>query len=132
MKTDYILDSSVWVSFFNDKDVHHKWALFLVEDIMENQSTVIIPEIILIETLYNLQKLVPSQQLQHFKDYWKENDLIAFYFGGLDFYFDYAPELGKEIKLKTHDFIIYAYSRFFDAELITFDKKLKKIFQKSK
>lgn len=131
MTTKYILDSSVWISFFYEKDKHHKWAVFLVEDLLEQGSRIIIPELIFVETIHNLRKIFPHQRIMGFEDYWRENNLIDFYLGGSDFYFDFAAQFSNHSQLKTHDFIIFAYSKFLEAELITFDKQLKMVYEKS-
>jgi len=54
-----LLDSSVWVSYFHNSDVHHSRAQQIVSDFILEESVCIIPEIVyaeVINTLTFLQK----------------------------------------------------------------------------
>lgn len=116
-----ILDSSVFISFFNDTDVFHRKTEAFLKKIIKKQGLVIIlPVLIFLEILHILYK-----QLSKFDE--KTVFTIFSKYEKVDISFTLVPQilpLLKELDLKTSDAIIVALTKLFDATLITWDKKI--------
>ncbi len=124
-----LLDSSVRISYFHREDVHHSKAVDIVEDCIENQVVVLLPDIIFAEVTNVLLRLDPSGVfLQEFRNYAiRFERLTAFVSGSHEFWMKTMEEMARKIRLKTLDLIIIAYAHHFRVEKFhSFDKQQQK------
>ncbi len=117
MKT-IILDSSIYISSLNSTDVlNKKTKEFLSSLEKESNIKIVVPVIIILEVANILQK--------------SPQEISAIFIGGdvVELNFDIVKKLipiFRLIKLKTSDAVIIGCAKIFQAELISWDKKLVK------
>jgi len=117
MKT-IILDSSIYISSLNSADVlNKKTKEFLSSLEKESNIKIVVPVIIILEVANILQK--------------SPQEISAIFIGGeiVELNFDIVKKLipiFRLIKLKTSDAVIIGCAKIFQAELISWDKKLVK------
>ena len=122
-----LIDSSVFVAFFNDTDIFHKQSLGFFEKLLKRKSVdIVLPILVFLEIINVLHKKTSKfdekRLLQAFNDYEK-----------IDLGFDSAKEIiaiFKKVKLKTSDAIILASAVLYDTTLITWDERFKKEAEK--
>ena len=118
-----LVDSSVFISFFNDTDIFHKETTSIVGKFAKDKKIeLILPIIVFLEVAYTLQK-----QLKYFD----ENKTIKIFSASKTVELNYS--LAKEIlpimkgfNLKTSDAVIAAIAKLTEAIVITWDQKLQK------
>lgn len=117
-----IFDSSVWVAYYNSKDLHHQRARQIVGSCLKKKNQIIVPLIVIIETINVLaregfnQTIVNEVFNKLLKDNEKQNTMIA----------DLARRLVCKIRLKSNDLIILIETLMqIPDQFETFDKKLK-------
>ncbi|MDP2691198.1 MAG: PIN domain-containing protein [bacterium] len=126
---DIIVDSSVWVAFFNENDYFHEEAYSLIKQLLIEENKIIIPEIVFVETLNTFDLEQFHKKRREIENYWVKSEKVTLYNGGDFFYFTYLPMMKNPNQLKASDFTIFAYSKYLRAGLVTFDDKLKKAFE---
>ena len=124
-----LLDSSVWVSYFHNADVHHSRAHRIVDDLILEESVFIIPEIVyseVINTLIFLQK--DGMLVERFKIFLlAHSQFVQIKFGSNEFWMKAIEDVAKQVRLKTMDLIILTYALFFRVNKFhSFDKQLEK------
>lgn len=127
-----IVDSSIWISFFNEKDELHEKALVLMEYILNHYSTIIVPGLVFVETInaFHLEKY--TSELKKVREFWFHLQQCVLDVEGSYFTFTILPLIKNPNQLKASDFIIYCFSIHRDAELFTFDKKLQAAYKSIK
>ena len=118
-----LIDSSVFIAFFNDADVFHKESVVFFEKLLEDKNIIIVlPILVFLEAANVLQKKISSfneeKLLEAFSKYEK-----------VDLSFDSSREyllLFNQLHLKTSDAIIAACAKLTNAALVTWDEKLVK------
>lgn len=122
-----LLDSSIFISFFNDEDILHNETTKLIKTLLEEKELVIIiPVLIFLEVANTITKKTGKfNERQLFK-------IFGFY-ETIDLDLEFASSLipmFKELNLKTSDAIIAATAKLTASWLITWDQKLQKAAQK--
>lgn len=118
-----LIDSSVFIAFFNDADVFHKESVIFFEKLLEDKNTIIVlPVLVFLEIANVLRKKIAAfnegKLLEAFNKYEK-----------IDLLFDYSREyllLFNHFNLKTSDAIIASLAKMENATLVTWDEKLVK------
>jgi len=122
-----IIDSSVWISAFNENDSNHKKALTYKDNFEEEQW---MPDIVFYEVLSVLKtKIKNKESLDKFIMYAKENGNILirlFYEDNKDILRTFTHETSG--KLSYTDALLVHLSRTYD--VLTFDEELKKQIKK--
>ncbi len=124
-----LLDSSVWVSFFTKEDVNHKLAVGILREIFSVQNTIIIPNLVLCETLNVSYRIKPDPVYYATlrTKIKKLEPIVTVVAAGKDFWLEFAPSEMPNVNLKTSDAIVYSYVKFFHIEEFrSFDKQLEK------
>lgn len=116
-----LVDSSVFIAFFNQSDTFHKKSVELFEKLSEAKDTTnVIPVIVLFEVINVLHKRVGEF------DESRIFQLLTSY-ETIDLTFDIAKSFlafFKEVDLKTSDAIVVAVAKFTNSTLITWDERL--------
>ena len=118
-----LVDSSVFISFFNETDVFYKETIKLINKLAKDRTVeLILPILVFLEVVYVLQK-----QLKKFD----EEKIMRIFIASrsVELTYNLAKEIlpiMRNINLKTSDAIIVATAKLTDAILITWDQKLKK------
>lgn len=118
-----LIDSSVFISFFNDADVFHKDSVVFFEKLLEDKNVInVLPILVLLEMVNVLQQKIgvfnEKKLLEAFNKYEK-----------VDLSFESCRGyllLFNRLHLKTSDAIITACAKLTNAILITWDEKLVK------
>lgn len=118
-----LIDSSVFIAFFNDADFFHKESVAFFEKLLENKNvSIVLPILVFLEVANTLKKKIGAfneeKLLEAFNKYEK-----------VDLNFDSAVNfllLFKKVNLKTSDAIIAACAKLTNATLVTWDEKLVK------
>lgn len=120
-----IIDSTIWISYFlyrgKNNPINEKVSALLEQDI-----TILLPEIIYCEVKNNLRKLgFQDQDFMKMKYFFKRKKKIKIYLGTKCFWFRNVDFYSKKVKLKTQDLIVLTHA-FEDGahDLLTSDKKL--------
>lgn len=116
-----LIDSSVFIAFFNDADVFHKESVVFFEKLLKNKNAInVLPILVFLEMANVLRKKIGAfnkeKLLEAFNNYEK-----------VDLNFESAADfilLFKKINLRTSDAIIASCAKMEDSILITWDKKL--------
>lgn len=118
----FILDSSIYISYLNPKDVFYAETSMFIKKITSPDVNFVVPIIVFLEVGNVLQKKFPR---------FKNEDLIRFFedhtIVNLDL--ELARHLlvvFKDFRLKTSDAIIAACAKLTDAKLVTWDEKFQK------
>lgn len=122
-----LIDSSVFIAFFNDADVFHKESVVFFEKLLgDKNAIVVLPILVFLEVANVLQKKIGAfneeKLLEAFNKYEK-----------IDLRFESSREyllLFNHFNLKTSDAIIAACAKLSQATLITWDEKFKKQAEK--
>lgn len=122
-----VVDSSVFIAFFNDLDYYHSDATKFVNAVLKYEKLLIIlPAIVFLEVAHVLYK-----QLESF-----DESTIFYLFEkyekvDIDYYLasKILPFL-KSVNLKTSDAIIASIAKLTGSVLVTWDKKLQEEAQK--
>lgn len=122
----FVLDSSVYISYLNPKDVLHVETKKFIDNLTSSDVNFIVPIIVFLEVGNVLQKISPK---------FRDEDLIRFFEDhtvvNLDL--ELAKKLlpiFKEFNLKTSDVIIAACAKINEATLVTWDEKFRKQAEK--
>ncbi|MCL4418398.1 MAG: type II toxin-antitoxin system VapC family toxin [Actinobacteria bacterium] len=121
-----LLDSSVYISYFNERDIFHRDTAEFIHSVASPDTTFIVPITVPLEVGNILYKTVEKFKYEDLILFFKDHDIV-----NLDL--ELASELLKLFKnfnLKTSDAIILAIAELADAALITWDKKLQKEAEK--
>lgn len=118
-----LIDSSVFIAFFNDTDTFHEESIIFFQKLLESKSVVImLPILVFLEVVNVLYKKMgrfnEERLLQAFSKYEK-----------IDLCFDSSKELlslFKQVHMKASDAIIFATAKLADAIVITWDEKFQK------
>lgn len=118
-----LVDSSVFIAFFNQSDIFHAATVSLFEKLSEDKDkTNVMPIIVLFEVINVLHKRIKDF------DERKMFQLLSSY-ETIDLTFDTAQsflDFFKEVELKTSDAVVAAVAKLTDSTLITWDERLKK------
>ena len=123
--SSYVLDSSVWVALFLDKDVHHeKAAAFFDTDFI----SVYVPYIVIAEVTTVLTYKHSKKQADKFLDFIQGDE--RFRIGMVS-----AQEDIRVFKKSKHDIsfadtAILGYAQRLELPLFTFDAKMRNAFEK--
>jgi len=116
-----LVDSSVFIAFFNQSDIFHATTVALFEKLSEDKDkTNVIPIIVLFEVMNVLQRKVGEFNER------KVFQLLTSY-ETIDLTLDMAQSflaVFKQVDLKTSDAIVAAAAKLSDSILITWDEKL--------
>lgn len=129
MEFSYIVDSSVWVSLFDNDDSMHSKALD-IQHIIEKATT--IPDFILTETATVLKIKKNLKLAESFIDFIKENSEAE----AISFFDEYQDDFSKEfvkpenVKLSYADASLLALHKTKKYKVVTFDKNLLKQLEK--
>ena len=123
----YILDSSVLIAYFNKKDSQYHKAELLFDKIKPQSPTLIIPILVLVETLTVLkQKLTHPEFTYYIKVLLDQN---MFYVDN-SYYFDQSAAFfnifSKKNKISFIDSFLIDYSKSQKLPLLTFDQAINK------
>lgn len=118
-----LIDSSVFIAFFNDADVFHKESVVFFEELLEDKNAInVLPILVFLEMANVLQQKIDAfneeKLLEAFNKYEK-----------VDLSFDSSRKyllLFNKFHLKTSDAIITACAKMENATLVTWDEKLVK------
>ncbi|MEK7248985.1 MAG: PIN domain-containing protein [Bacteroidota bacterium] len=128
-----LLDSSVWVSYFNDFDTYHARAVAIVEEFIGTQTIIVVPDVVLAEVTNVLIRLDPTDVLiERFHQHRAHFDwLVESVFGNREFWTKTIEEVAHKVQLKTLDLIIVSYAYHFQVDLFrSFDTQQEKAAQK--
>ena len=127
----FILDSSVWIAYFNKADLFYAEAKNIFANISKKEAIIIMPEIIFAETVNILKKHLGKNKTLEVIAKIKKIKFIKLAHGLSKFWFEFFP-IYSEINLKSSDAIILAYAKFLHVDYcFTFDKKLQKAYLKN-
>lgn len=116
-----LVDSSVFIAFFNTSDVFHKTTVALFEKLSEDKDTTnVFPILVFLEVVNVLYK-----RLGEFDEKSILRTFIAY--ETIDVTFELAQSflsVFKQVTLKTSDAIVVATAKLTDATLITCDEQL--------
>jgi predicted nucleic acid-binding protein len=124
-----LLDSSVWISYFNQSDVHHNEAENIITAALQRNANIVVPDLVYIEVLNNVWRLTKRHStLKQCRTVFQESaPYIELVMGNRPFWFEYVEQELTTISLRTADLIIAAYGKYFEVDRFeTFDKNLKK------
>lgn len=119
-----IIDSSVWIAYFNEDDSQHKKA----EEVLNKQTKqLIVPEYILLEVVSVLRQKKKEVSIADFISIALKNDVFL---PTGDLVIRVANHYSDEIykKLSFVDVALAVLSKKYD--IITFDKELQKVINK--
>jgi predicted nucleic acid-binding protein len=124
MESKIILDTNVWVSFFNEEDGQHKEAVKIVSSYPQT----VIPDFVLQETLTVLKIKSSLELALGFYDLVKNNSLVDI--ENIDihndiFYISFLNANNKNLSFIDSSLLVLNNSRRY--KIITFDKDLKKL-----
>lgn len=118
-----LVDSSVFIAFFNDADIFHKESVVFFEKLLENKNVIIVlPILVFLEAANVLSKKAGTFDEEKFLQTFSKYEKV-------DLSFDSSREyllLLNHFNLKTSDAIIATCAKLTDATLITWDEKLVK------
>jgi predicted nucleic acid-binding protein len=116
-----ILDSNIWVAFFNFEDSQYKSA----KDVMSQISTsLLVPEYVVIETCTVLTQKTNKSSTNKFLDFIFSNSDIEILYSGMDF-FQNVLALYRKFNNEQLSFIDIALLYLSNQhEIVTFDKVL--------
>ena len=123
----FILDSSVYISYLNPKDVLHTETKRFINKITSPGVNFIVPIIVFLEVGNVLQKILPKFRNENLVRFFEDHTIIR-----LDL--QQAYELlttFKNFNLKTSDAIILGTAILNNATLITWDEQFQKEAKKS-
>lgn len=116
-----VIDSSVFISHLGQNDTFTSISKRLFQILLEQKHTIVIPTIVVAETLTILKKQKQSN-LKAIYNTFNNFDLIDLDKKFLDKYVDLLITKGSD--MKTSDFIIAATAKFTKSTLITWDQKI--------
>ena len=118
-----LIDSSVFIAFFNDADVFHKESVIFFEKLLEDKNAInVLPILVFLETANVLRKKIDAFNEIKLLDAFNEYEKV-------DLSFDSSRKyllLFNQLHLRTSDAIIAACAKMEDAILVTWDEKLAK------
>jgi len=123
-----VIDSTVLVSMFSDKDKFHKLGLDVFSKIVDKKIEPIIPTLAIPETCGLIGRMFGNQLASIVKDQlntWIENGIVLVKELTLE-RMKYATEDAITFGLKGADAVFVALTKESDASLATFDDGLKK------
>jgi len=118
-----LVDSSVFISFFNDQDINHRDTIKLFEKFSKDKSIgLILSVLVFLEVTYVLGK----QEIKV-----NEDEMINIFTTAERIDLDYVLTktilpIMKSLNLKTSDAVIVAIAKLTQSKFITWDKKLQK------
>ncbi len=125
MPSTLVIDSSVFLSAFLEKEVYHKDSICFFEDLKKVQYKIIVPSLVIFEVLNNFYRHGGNKE-QEERIFRNLQNSSAFSLIPLDSNFlekIYLP-LHHHFDLKTADSIFATIAFFYEAVLISWDKKL--------
>ncbi len=118
-----MVDSSVFVSFFNDKDIFNKKTTKLFEHFSQEKSVeLILPIIVFLEITHVLQKILINFDGQQIFKIFSSSKMLDLTYSQAN---DLLPIMAS-LSLKTNDAAITAIAKVTSSTLITWDNKLQK------
>lgn len=136
----YLIDSNVWIGFYNEEDSSHAAAVKIIKELEKNQKNICITnfniqEVFTILSLYtNLKKA-----LEFYNDTIIEHNLFKQEMLQLDITKDFMDDIVAFIKKHSTssqasfvDYSLLYLCLEFNLELITFDKKLMNFYERLK
>jgi predicted nucleic acid-binding protein len=118
----FILDSSVYISYLNPKDVLHIETKRFINKITSPDINFIVPIIVFLEVGNVLQKILPKFRNEDLIRFFEDHTIVS-----LDLQQAYELlAIFKNFNLKTSDAIILGTAILNNARLITWDEKFKK------
>lgn len=116
-----LLDSSVFISFFNDTDVFHLNTVNYIKNLLEDKKlTIIMPALVFLEVAYVLTKQLRIFDEEKILTVFAKYERIPLTFSLIE---KILPFL-RHITLKTSDAALVAIAKYTDATLITWDEQL--------
>lgn len=116
-----LIDSSVFIAFFNDADVFHKETVVFFEKFLEDKNAIIVlPILVFLEMVNVLQKKIGAFNEEKLLEAFNRYEKTDLSFGSSREYL----LLFKHFNLKTSDAIITACAKLTNATLVTWDEKL--------
>jgi len=118
-----LIDSSVFISFFNSQDINHRDTIKLFEKFSKDKSVgLILPVLVFLEVTYVLGKQGMKVD---------EDEMINIFTTAERIDLDYVLTkiilpIMKSLNLKTSDAVIVAIAKLTESKFITWDKKLQK------
>ena len=118
-----ILDSNIWIAFFNFEDNQHQNA---EEVVLRISKELIIPEYVITEVCTVLTQKINKQATNKFLDFIFSNSDIQVLYSGIEFFQPVLVLYQKLVndKLSFIDVSLLYLSRQY--QVVTFDKKLEK------
>lgn len=118
-----LIDSSVFVAFFNRNDIFHNDTVNFINALIEQKEvTIVLPVLVFLEVTNVLAKKATkfnSEALFYIFDTYEKHDLT------LETAKSLIP-IFKQVRLKTSDAILFATAKLADAIVITWDEKFQK------
>lgn len=129
----YLLDSSVWISYFHTKDVYHNQAIKLIDDAISENNIVLVPNIVYAEVLNSIWRITKSDlHIHRCKKVFHECEpYIRLIHGDRFFWLEGIESIMPRVSLKTSDLIIASYAWYHKVDkFVTYDKAFKKEIDK--
>jgi predicted nucleic acid-binding protein len=104
-----LLDSSVWVSYFHESDDLHLDAVAVVEELKSEETTLLVPDIVLAEVANVLIRIDATDELLgKFQRFIGDHDwLVQVIFGSREFWARTVEHIAHQMRLKTLDLIMF-------------------------
>lgn len=124
---NYLIDTSVLSSLINENDVNHEQAIKLIDDVSGTDQSFFINIVIYIELKTLFKKLGIYSYVRDFLD---DNgiEFLETNYDTLEEYEDYTKNLNNSLKPNDSLILFTAYNK--NMELLTFDEKLKRVYDK--
>jgi len=116
-----ILDSNIWIAFFNEKDSQHDKAQKIIREV---KSPVAVTEYVVIETCNILLAKARKEDADFFINFTLDNEDVVLLLSNGNLFFETVSSFQKITKrsLSFVDISLLCLSRNY--EIVTFDKKL--------
>ena len=124
-KNSVIVDSSFLISLFLENDSNHKNAIFLMEEIMKIERTLLLFERIIEETATVLLYKEGKKGLDIFSRFLEQQAFLEILENNHSLEWSHFLALDKKISFI--DSILIFYSKKWETGILTFDKEILKI-----
>lgn len=124
-----LLDSSVWISLFA-RDTNYAKAHAIIASILSKNVSIIVPPLVYIEVISGLTRLkIGRAEIAEFKNFLRIDRRIHFCHTTSSFWRNEIAHLAESIPLRSHDMIIVAHAIKYEASLISFDRKMNRVYK---
>ncbi|TAK55661.1 MAG: PIN domain-containing protein [Bacteroidetes bacterium] len=124
-----LFDSSVWVAFFNQNDIHHEKAQELFIEATQQKEIITVPEFVYAEVLNSLWRITNKEdEIERCKNVFLQGTpIIQLELGGSKFWYQTIESVMKKVSLKTSDLIVASTIVYYQSQRFeTFDRILQR------